>query len=508
MAGSRDWPRRCSTLPLPASGPGKADSAVKGLLAGLLLLFAATGAMTSPPSPEARAAWGFDRSDLSPDPAMRFGLLANGMRYAILRNDGARGWVALRMLVEAGAAMGGPGEAHYLEHVLFRGSRRVPEGARERLTRREGLALGSGFNADTGQVDTIFRINLQRADRARIDRTLLLLRGMASEASISPAAVAQARIEVAREAGLDRIERDQIAFFVPGTAIARAALTGEESDIAAVRPDALRALYQRFYVPARTILIVVGDADPAWIEARIAAQFGDWRALGPAQPSAPEPIDPARATAFRYLRLRGETTMVTIASVMPRDNVDTAALRDRSFLQSIAADMLEARILGYRGGDRAFMHAISHVQDYYRTARVARLIVGPYDGDWRAALETAEQELRRALLHGFTQAELDIALSRDQARMNQVATADPNMIADRIVDLVRLGIVPTAPSGPEGTSAYVRRIRLDQVNAAFRATWAAPGRLIHVTHAGAIDGGEARLAEVWAASQRRPVEAR
>lgn len=474
-------------------------------LAVALAIVAPGGAAFAQPSPEARAAWSFDRSDLAPDPAIRFGVLANGMRYAILRNDGPRGRVALRMLVEAGAAMGGPGEAHYLEHVLFRGSRRVPEGASERLTRREGLALGSGFNADTGAVDTIFRINLLQNDPARIDRTLLLLRDMASEANISPEAVAQARAEVAREAGLDRIERDQIAFFVPGTAIARAALTGEESDIAAVRADGLRALYERFYAPARTILIVVGDADPAWIERRIAAQFGDWRARRPAEPPQPERIDPARPTAFRYFHVPREMTMVTIASVMPPDTQDTAALRDRSFLQSIAADMLEARILGYRGNDRPFMHAVSHIQDYYRTARVARLTVSPYDGDWQAALETGERELRRALLHGFTQDELDIALLREQARLNQVGDPDTNMMANRIVDLVRLGIVPTAPSGPEGTSAYVSRIRLEQVNAAFRAAWAAPGRLIHITHAGAIAGGEARLAEVWAASQLVPV---
>ena len=70
-----------------------------------------------------------------------------------------------------------------------------------------------------------------------------------------------------------------------------------------------------------------------------------------------------------------------------------------------------------------------------------------------------------------------------------------------------MGIIATAPGRPADTAAYLRRIRLDEVNAAFRAAWAAPGRLVHVAHDRAIEGGEARLADAWAASQQHPVAA-
>jgi zinc protease len=482
---------------------------LRPLIAVLLTLLAAGAvAQAPPPSPEARTAWGFDRSDLPPDPAIRFGLLANGMRYAILRTGAPAGRASLRLQVAFGAAMAGPGEAHYLEHMLFEGSRRVPEGATRRLIRREGLRLGRGFNAATGDTDTLFRIDLRRSGEAAVDRNLLLLRDMASEASILPAAVARVRAEVAHQARTesDPAERDRIAFFLPGTSLARAALIGDESTTAGVRAEALRALYQRFYVPARAVLVVVGDVDPAWVERRIEAQFGDWRA-GAATPSRPpDRVDPARPTAFRHFRARGAPTSVTIAAITPREAGDSAARRDRAFLQSIAADMLEARITGYRGGDRAFMDAAARVQEYYRTARIAELVVTPFDGDWRAALETGERELRRALLHGFTQAELDIALLRERERLDEVARGTTSAeVADRIVALVSAGIVPTAPGDPASTVAYVGRIRLDAVNAAFRAAWGPPQRLVHVAHAGPIEGGDVRLAEVWAASAAQPV---
>lgn len=486
------------------------------LLAAILLTIAsaAAGANPPPPSPEARTAWGFDRSDLAPDPAIRFGVLANGMRYAILRNGTPAGAVAIRMLVEAGATAGAPGEAHYLEHLAFMGSRHMPEGALARLTRRERLTIGRDFNAHTGDTDTIYRIDLRRAGQARLDRTIMLMREIASELTLTSEAIARARNEMIQEARQrsgpdDRRERDQIAFFAPGTAIARASLTGSEADIAAIRADGLRRLYGRYYSPERTFLIVVGDADPAWIERRILTHFGDWRARDPVAGSLPERIDPARPTAFRALHTPFGPTWVAVASVSPRDGErDSVAVRDRSFLEWLGADMLAARVLGHRGGDRPFMDAQAEVQDYYRTARIASLRVRAIDGDWRLALEVAEQELRRALLYGFSQAELDIELSREAERLDgNVAPQTSAALADRITVAAGQGSIVTASGRPADTAAYLARIRLDQVNAAFRAAWAAPGRLVHVAHDRAIDGGEARLAEAWAASQLRPVPA-
>lgn len=488
--------------------PGAVAAAV--LIAGAAL----GGAASAQISPEARIAWGFDRSDLIPDPAVRFGVLANGMRYAILRNRVPARAVAIRVLVAAGATAGGPGEAHYLEHMAFMGSRRVPEGARARLTRRERLAVGRDFNAHTGDTDTIYRLDLRRPDRAQVDRTIMLMREIASELSLAPETVERERgalIEEARRRSgpEDRRERDQIAFFAPGTAIARASLTGSEADVAAIRAGGLRRLYERYYSPERTVLIVVGDADPASIERRILAHFGDWRARDAAADPPPGRIDPARAIAFRLFHAPSGPTWVTIAAVSPLGGPrDGAAPRDRGFLESLGADMLAARILGYRGDDRPFMDAEAQVQDYYRTARIARFSVRSIDRDWRTALEVAEQELRRALLHGFSQAELDIALSREAERLNSAAAPQASAeLANRIVAMVGAGVVITAPGRPADGAAYLARIRLDQVNAAFRAAWAAPGRLVHVAHDRAIEGGEARLAEAWAASRRRPVAA-
>ncbi|MBL9201815.1 MAG: insulinase family protein, partial [Opitutaceae bacterium] len=61
-----------------------------------------------------------ETSDLKMDPAVAFGTLPNGLRYAVRANKEPKQRVALRLLVEAGAvheADDQQGLAHFLEHL-------------------------------------------------------------------------------------------------------------------------------------------------------------------------------------------------------------------------------------------------------------------------------------------------------------------------------------------------------------------------------------------------------
>jgi len=492
---------------------------IRCFLPSVLAATLAASASAQPPTPEARIAWRFDRAGLAPDPRIRFGVLSNGMRYAIQPNRTPSGAVSVRLLVRVGATNGAPGEAHYLEHMAYMGSRNVPEGARARLSGPERLREGIGFNAHTGDYDTYYRLDLPRPDRAQIGRMLALLRDMAGDLTLAPDAVMRARAEILAEVRQrsgpdDRRDRDQIAFFAPGTRIARVSLTGNEGEASAINAEGLRRLYEAYYRPERATLIIVGEVDPVWLEGQIAARFGDWRvragaadevAVTGSRIAADDRLELGTGTSFRLLVAPVGPTWATIASVTPLGGGDGAAPRDQGFLQSLGADMLAARVTGHRGGDRPFMDADAAVEDYYRTARIARFAVRALDNDWRMALGVAELELRCALANGFTQDELAITLEREGERLAAFrAPETSSAIADRLTEMTGMGVVPTAPGRAEDTQAYLRNIRLDAVNAAFRAAWAAPGRRVHLSHDRPIEGGEAALARAWAAGAPCP----
>jgi zinc protease len=169
------------------------------LVGGLALPGPATALTRSAPAGStstALPAWPQAASDIPPDPGFRFGVLANGMRYAVRRQTLPPGQAALRLHIAAGSlneAEGQQGLAHFVEHMAFNGSTRVPEGEMVRILERLGLAFGADTNASTGFEETIYRLDLPNTDRETLETSLMLLREVAGELSFAPAAVDRER---------------------------------------------------------------------------------------------------------------------------------------------------------------------------------------------------------------------------------------------------------------------------------------------------------------------------
>src|SRR5258705_13573044 len=65
---------------------------------------------------------GKDSNAILPDPAVLRGSLANGLRYAVIRNNKPAGGAAIRLVIGAGSFHEEPGErgaAHFVEHLAF-----------------------------------------------------------------------------------------------------------------------------------------------------------------------------------------------------------------------------------------------------------------------------------------------------------------------------------------------------------------------------------------------------
>lgn len=487
------------------------------VLAALLLAAPTAGAGPAATSDVVRRAWGFDRGDLQPHPGVRFGVLANGLRYALMRNAVPAGALSARLHVAAGATAQGArqgGYMHLIEHLIFEGSANLPKGALLLMLPPQGLRRFADFNAVTGSDETVYRLDLVKADRRARETALTVMREIGSHLLFDRRNVAGAKAAVlaelaARDTVRDRIVAAQTAFLTPENAAARASITGTAASIRQASGAALRRLYARTYVPQRTTLVLVGDFDPVAVEAEIVARFADWNAPAVA-PSAtggtPTAAAPGRSKIGLFVDPAAPTDVV-IAAVGQVGGADAVGQRDIAFLQHLGAEMLNRRLsLSASGAAAPFAQGSASIYGDTGSARIARIDLAARDRDWRRALQAGAEALGRALEAGFSQAELDAQLAVSRAAL--LADAAPRTsagLADGIADAVGRGIVFTAPADPSAAVAYLERIGLTEVNAAFRAAWSRPERFVFVTHNRRVPGAEAAIAAAWTDAMAGPV---
>ena len=454
------------------------------LLALALAACATTPRQTAALPPAPKPDWAFQASDLAVDPAFRFGKLANGMRYIVRQNQRPQGTALVRMAIEAGSldeSADERGFAHFVEHMAFNGSTNVPEGEMVHLLERNGLAFGADTNASTGFEQTQYKLDLPRADPKLLDTALMVMRETAGELTFDDAAVARERGVVLSELRdsltfARRNLEDQLGFFYPAARYPTRLPIGVPETLNAATGASLKAFWAREYTPADTTLVVIGDFDPALVEANIVARFGSW----PARLQTPRPdagtVDPAQQAQTDVFIDPALSERVTVSRHGRwLDEPDTAANRRTALLREIGYGIVNRRLQRVaRQIDPPFRGAGLGTSDVFKIGRTTNLIVDGVDGKWKRGLIVAEQEYRRALEFGFTTAEVAEQISNVRARSVNAARSantrtNPALVAAALA-LIEDEQVPTTPqSSLERLEAFIPAITPATVMAALRS---------------------------------------
>lgn len=205
------------------------------------------------------------------------------------------------------------GTAHFLEHMMFKGSERFPVGEIDRQTR----ALGGSNNAFTSHDLTLYYFTFA-ADRWQTALDIELDRMTALR--LDPAEVESERQVILEELSMYRgepwdalDEAVQKAFFVDHP-YGRPVI-GSRAEIEAIDARLLDTFHQRYYRPGGAVLTVVGDVDPEAAHAAVARRFADLPAGNPER-ATPRPDDGLGARQ-RLERRHGELARLMIALPAP-----------------------------------------------------------------------------------------------------------------------------------------------------------------------------------------------
>ena len=194
-------------------------------------------------------------------------VLGNGLEVAVLQT-GHVPLVSSVIWYRVGAAVerrSHGGSAHFLEHMMFKGSARFGPGEVDQLTQR----LGGANNAFTGHDSTAYYFQFasdcwEQALEIEADR----MRGLL----LDPAEVDHERRVILEELAMyesdpwDALERRVQALLYGDHPYGRAVL-GTRAELTATGPEELRGFQRDYYCPANAVLVIAGDVGAEALDA-------------------------------------------------------------------------------------------------------------------------------------------------------------------------------------------------------------------------------------------------
>jgi zinc protease len=458
---------------------------------------AAPEAPTAPAAPATKNAWGHVSPDITEDKSIIYGVLANGMKYAIQKNETPKGGAAVRMHVNVGSiaeAENERGLAHFLEHMAFNGSKNVPEGEMVKILERQGLSFGADTNAYTSFDETVYKLDLPKTDETTVDTAVMLMREVGGNLTIAPEAVDRERGVVISEKQFRnspqlRQYENLFQFGLPDAPFGKRFPIGTEEVLKTAPAARIKDFYQRYYRPENTTLVFVGDFDVKAIETKIKTKFSDWKGVGPAGAAMNVgKIDPARKLAVGTFSDPTITNSINVAITRPYVREDNSiATYQKSYVEAIVSGIISKRFDKLsQAADAKIVNGGIQIEDQFNLLNAAMLSLTPKEGDWKNALMTGEQELRRALQYGFTQAELDEQLANFDTAFSdaakQASTRKSSGLADTILStLDGKEIISTPQTDLEIYQSVRSKLTLDAANSVFREAFGAIPNTIHVT---------------------------
>jgi zinc protease len=355
-----------------------------------------------------------------PSEQVREFTLANGLHVVVIPDH--RAPVVTQMIwYKAGAAdepPGASGIAHFLEHLMFKGTDKIPTGQFSKIIARNG----GDDNAFTNHDVTAY---FQRVARDRLPTVMEMEADRMANLRLTPEDVATER-DVILEERRSRVDND------PGSILQEQMMAalyrnhpygipiiGWEHEIRALNREDAFAFYRRFYAPENAILVVAGDVEQGEVRALAEKTFGKIPRHGEikerVRPTEPEHDGLVRVTLEDPRA--GRTTVQRYYIAPSYVSAEPGEAEALDLLMRIAAHGATSRIykrlvMEQKAAASAGGWYTESGLDHGRLGFYAIAGAADTPEDIEAAIDGVIEELRN---DGVTQAELD------RARASQIA---------------------------------------------------------------------------------------
>ncbi len=429
------------------------------------------------------------------DPAVRSGVLPNGLTWYVQRNLAPPDRAILRLVVRVGSVVEDEdqlGAAHYVEHMAFNGTEHFPGNELVAYLESIGSGFGAHVNAHTSWDETVYKLEVPTTDAETLDRGILVLSDFARGVTFDPEQFEAERGVVLEEWRLDQGLADRMqdailpALWHDSRYLDRRPIGTEES-LRGLSVEATRRFYDDWYRPDLMAVIAVGEFDEEQVQKSIIAHFGDWTGPEPPRerpwPELPEHPDPI-ITVFADPEL--PVTAVEVADKYDQVEESTWGGYRQTLVDwlvlSMVVERLQQRALM---PDAPWLEAWPDEQRLTPSRGVRSLMAVVPEGRSLAGVDGLLEELERVQQHGFTEGELGRAQASVMSQMREYyGERETTDSVEHAQEIVRVFTTGEGMPGEEVEYLLAKRwlpeIDLAEVNEAGRGWMDGGGRLIQV----------------------------
>lgn len=401
--------------------------------------------------------------------------LPNGLRVAVEPVPHARS-VAVGVWIGAGShyeRAGEAGAAHFLEHMLFKGTAR--QSARELADRMD--RLGGEFNALTGRESTCY---CGWVLTEYWPEALAILAELVLESRLDPADVERERQVILEEIKGDQevLEEKVLQGFdraLWGRHPLGRPVAGTLRSVANLTREHLLTLHRDLYTPDNAVISLAGAIAPGDALAAVRQSFGGWS--GRRARRLPPPGRPA--PGVRLLRRRADQAHLVFGTASPR--LDDARVYAAMVLSTLLGGGVSSRLFQRIREEEGLAYSVYAFHEAHRTGGILGVYaaVNPEQAARAAALIRAElaalaagpvpeAELQRAR----AQLRSHVILGQESIteRMNRTGEhllllgrlVPPREVADRVEAVTAADVLSAARAWQEGPQAVAAVGPLDR----------------------------------------------
>ncbi|WP_367872752.1 M16 family metallopeptidase [Luteolibacter sp. Populi] len=475
-------------------------------------------------SPDGAKPWPQEQSDIKPDPKAVFGKLPNGLRYMIVPNAEPPNRVSLRLHIATGSLMETDdqrGLAHFLEHMVFNGSKHFTPDDLIPKMQRLGIGFGAHVNAYTSFDETVYMLDLPDLSKDMLDLGFTVMRDFGDGAKLDIEEIDKERgvilsEKTTRDSVGMRLMLKQFGELLPDSLVPKRFPIGEEEVIKNATRERFVDYYTRFYTPQRMTFIVVGNVDPAAFEAQIKESFGSL--ANPADAGKnPDlgkitPVEGVKAAVFTDKEVPSTSlSLVSVRSFAPVADTRTRRLSMLPLELAHAAIARRFERLAKADGSPVTGGSASR-EELFNHAELGSFDVAVADDRWQEALPVLEQEYRRAVEFGFTESELAEAkanvLNAYQQAVKTAPSRKSDALATGIARSINEGSVFSTPETDlEIISGGLDTATPETCHVAFRDFWANRGFHLVLTTKVEPENAVATLSSLYEESRGKEIEA-